>query len=289
MEVRRAILQAQRQHQSTAGTSASAGEPFERDRKTSQTSKVERGLTRRGTSRERLGTKDKGVTRSPLHTLESSNLPEEDPLPSDRSGFIFYSDDGGYRATDDMDKEWQGGLGGRLVIDGKIVSDEEAMEKGQGRGESDGEGVVYYLGVIDILTKWNFMKKVEHFYKGLKADRVGLISCGRLGVNNLFSAKSAQSILKNMVIASSPLCRLSCVEEKVESDSYEVVCCILTPSIMVPTYFSCRLWFGTPTLEHGIALWSSPCRIYIPINDVWDGQLSPNMTQGYVLMETDPC
>lgn len=174
MEVRRAILAAQRQHQSTVGaalTSDNATTP-QRDRRTSLTSKgeKERGLTRRGTSHEPI----KGSTSrpSPLHTLESSNLPEEDPLPSDRSGFIFYSDDGGYRATDDLDGEWRGGLGGRMVIDGRIVSDEEAIEKGQGRGETDGDGVVYYLGVIDILTRWTFTKKVEHFWKGLKADIV---------------------------------------------------------------------------------------------------------------------
>lgn len=213
MEVRRAILLAQRQHQSTVGTAGSGAEynsptAPQRDRRASLTNKSERGLSRQTTSRERGAAKDRNHSRpSPLHTLESSNLPEEDPLPSDRSGFIFYSDDGGYKATDDLDGPWHGGLGGRLVIDGKIVSDEEALEKGKGKGETDGEGVVYYLGVIDILTRWTFVKKVEHFWKGLKADRVSLIA--KKGLNFLancfeFSIKSALSIRKNTEIDSSP-------------------------------------------------------------------------------------
>jgi len=31
--------------------------------------------------------------------------------------------------------------------------------------------VVYYLGVIDILTPYNLLKKVEHIWKGLKDDK----------------------------------------------------------------------------------------------------------------------
>ncbi|KAG8749316.1 Phosphatidylinositol-4-phosphate 5-kinase [Serendipita sp. 396] len=151
MEVRRAILVAQRQHLSTIASEQ--GNPT-----TSQ--------TRERTSRDKGYSKDRSIPKpSPLHTLESSNLPEEDPLPSDRSGFIFYSDDGGYRATDDLDREWRGGPGGKTVVNGKIVDDEEAVEK------ADGEGVVYYLGVIDILTRWTLTKKAEHVYKGLKADK----------------------------------------------------------------------------------------------------------------------
>ena len=151
MEVRRAILVAQRQHQTTIGISTSttgentAAAP-QRDRK--------------------ISSGGRSLKPSPLHTLESSNLPEEDPLPSDRSGFIFYSDDGGYRATDDLDREWRGGLGGRVVVDGKI---QDATEI-----ESDGNGVIYYLGIIDILTRWTLTKRMEHIYKGLKANKARL-------------------------------------------------------------------------------------------------------------------
>ena len=181
MEVRRAILMAQRQYQSTGGlpsaaTSDPAGLSPTADRKTSMSAgRSEKGVSRAGTSKERGPAKDRNAPRpSPLHTLESSNLPDEDPLPSDRSGFIFYSDDGGYRATDDQDGEWHGGLGGKMVVDGKVISDTEKEEKGEMR--DDGDGVVYYLGVIDILTRWTFTKRLEHIWKGLKADRVSISS-----------------------------------------------------------------------------------------------------------------
>ncbi|KAJ3501217.1 hypothetical protein NLJ89_g9442 [Agrocybe chaxingu] len=67
------------------------------------------------------------------HTVR---LPEQDT--GDRQEFIFYQDEGGLLATDDNN---------------------EAMN------------MIYYLGVIDILTPYNVAKKAEHLWKGLKADR----------------------------------------------------------------------------------------------------------------------
>jgi 1-phosphatidylinositol-4-phosphate 5-kinase len=64
-------------------------------------------------------------------------------LPEEQARFIFYADDGGYRATGD---------------------DNRAL------------GTVYYLGVIDILTPWNTKKKLERMWKGLSADRVSRVS-----------------------------------------------------------------------------------------------------------------
>jgi 1-phosphatidylinositol-4-phosphate 5-kinase len=172
---------AQRQYQSTGGlpsaaTSDPAGSSPTADRKTSMSAgRSEKGVSRAGPSKERGPGRDRIASRpSPLHTLESSNLPDEDPLPSDRSGFIFYSDDGGYRATDDQDAEWHGGLGGKMIVDGKVISDTEKEEKGEILDDED--GVVYYLGVIDILTRWTFTKRLEHIWKGLKADRVSISS-----------------------------------------------------------------------------------------------------------------
>ncbi|KAK7032913.1 phosphatidylinositol phosphate kinase PIPK5 [Favolaschia claudopus] len=63
-------------------------------------------------------------------------LPEEDT--GDRRDFIFYQDEGGLRATDEAN---------------------ESLDK------------IYYLGVIDILTPYSTVKKLEHFWKGLSADR----------------------------------------------------------------------------------------------------------------------
>ncbi|KAG7448873.1 SAICAR synthase-like protein [Guyanagaster necrorhizus] len=63
-------------------------------------------------------------------------LPEEDT--GERQHFIFYQDEGGLRATDETNENM---------------------------------GTIYYLGVIDILTPYGVVKKLEHFWKGLSADR----------------------------------------------------------------------------------------------------------------------
>lgn len=63
-------------------------------------------------------------------------LPEEDT--GDRQQFIFYRDDGGLQATDEANQPLD---------------------------------TLYYLGIIDILTPYKSLKKVEHFLKGLSADR----------------------------------------------------------------------------------------------------------------------
>lgn len=67
----------------------------------------------------------------------SMSLPEQDTR--DRESLIFYQDEGGLRATDEAN---------------------EMMD------------TIYYLGVIDILTPYSVVKKLEHFWKGLSADRV---------------------------------------------------------------------------------------------------------------------
>lgn len=68
---------------------------------------------------------------------ETIALPEEDT--GDRQSLIFYQDEGGLRATDEA---------------------------------NDPMDTIYYLGVIDILTPYSFVKKLEHFWKGMSADRV---------------------------------------------------------------------------------------------------------------------
>ncbi|KZT66258.1 SAICAR synthase-like protein [Daedalea quercina L-15889] len=64
-------------------------------------------------------------------------LPEEDTTV-ERQHFLFYQNEGGLRATDE---------------------------------QNDNMDLIYYLGVIDILTPYNTKKKVEHFWKGLSADK----------------------------------------------------------------------------------------------------------------------
>ncbi|PCH34949.1 SAICAR synthase-like protein [Wolfiporia cocos MD-104 SS10] len=65
------------------------------------------------------------------------SLPDEDTA-GERQHFLFYQDEGGLRATDEVN---------------------ESMD------------TIYYLGVIDILTPYTGLKKLEHFWKGLQADR----------------------------------------------------------------------------------------------------------------------
>jgi 1-phosphatidylinositol-4-phosphate 5-kinase len=81
--------------------------------------------------------------------LDNIQLPDDGDLQQlgDRQHLIFYQDEGGLRATDEGN---------------------EAMD------------TLYYLGVIDILTPYSPLKKVEHFWKSLKADRVSgfLYFCG---------------------------------------------------------------------------------------------------------------
>ncbi|GAB1205741.1 hypothetical protein APSETT445_004420 [Aspergillus pseudonomiae] len=66
----------------------------------------------------------------------TAKMPEE--ILDERKFHVFYSDDGGFRAT---------------------------HENGQ-PGEE-----IYYLGIIDCLTHYGTVKRLEHFFKGLSHDR----------------------------------------------------------------------------------------------------------------------
>ncbi|KAH8113824.1 hypothetical protein DFH11DRAFT_277998 [Phellopilus nigrolimitatus] len=71
-----------------------------------------------------------------LGAQDTLNLPEEDT--GDRQQFIFYQDEGGLQATDE---------------------------------QNQAADAIYYLGIIDILTPYSFLKRAEHVWKGLSADR----------------------------------------------------------------------------------------------------------------------
>lgn len=84
----------------------------------------------------------KAVRRSDPKALTSATaeLPTSDS--ADRRHFLFYQDEGGLRATDEAN---------------------EALD------------VIYYLGVIDILTPYNTVKQLEHFWRSLTVkDRVSV-------------------------------------------------------------------------------------------------------------------
>lgn len=67
-------------------------------------------------------------------------LPEEDHI--ERQHLLFYQDDGGIRATNE---------------------------------ENNNLNTIYYLGIIDILTPYNTLKKLEHIWKGMSADIVSFV------------------------------------------------------------------------------------------------------------------
>lgn len=82
----------------------------------------------------------KAVRRSDPKALISATaeLPTSDS--ADRRHFLFYQDEGGLRATDEA---------------------------------NDALDVIYYLGIIDILTPYNTVKQLEHFWRSLTVkDRV---------------------------------------------------------------------------------------------------------------------
>lgn len=79
------------------------------------------------------------VKRSDPKAMSSAiqELPTIDS--TDRRHFLFYQDEGGLRATDEAN---------------------QAMD------------IIYYLGVIDILTPYNTVKRLEHMWRGATIDRV---------------------------------------------------------------------------------------------------------------------
>jgi 1-phosphatidylinositol-4-phosphate 5-kinase len=78
-------------------------------------------------------------SEKPVPMAETSNrMPDELEEGQNRPGFVFNQDDGGFRATHEDN----------------TPGDE-----------------IYYLGVIDCLTHYGIIKKIEHFWKGLSSDR----------------------------------------------------------------------------------------------------------------------
>jgi 1-phosphatidylinositol-4-phosphate 5-kinase len=79
--------------------------------------------------------------------LTSPALPKPTTLPSltpfERQGCIFYSDQGGYQATNESNSPLK---------------------------------TIYFIGVIDIFTKYDRKKKWENFFKGMIVGKEG-ISC----------------------------------------------------------------------------------------------------------------
>ncbi|KAF1797119.1 hypothetical protein FB192DRAFT_1291698 [Mucor lusitanicus] len=102
-----------------------------------QTKSLERSQsTRNGRRESKADIVRKAIRQANPVQLDSSQLPE---TPSDERKYcVFYSDDGGFRSTDDNN---------------------QTTDK------------LYFLGVIDILTPYNFIKKSEHFIKSFTQNK----------------------------------------------------------------------------------------------------------------------
>jgi hypothetical protein len=70
----------------------------------------------------------------------SNKLPSQ--TPNERRGCLFYKDDGGFRSTDQNN----------LPL-----------------------SELYFIGIIDILTPYNYIKKIEHTWKSLRSDKVCIV------------------------------------------------------------------------------------------------------------------
>ncbi|KAJ3416780.1 Phosphatidylinositol-4-phosphate 5-kinase [Chytridiales sp. JEL 0842] len=114
-------------------------------------------LSRRNTAANRRGSKASAVRRMIAHSdpiqlgPSSSRLPEE--LPPERKFCVFYKDMGGFRATDENDAD---------------VNE------------------LYYIGIIDIFTKYDNSKKIEHFFKSLTADGTQISAVNPIMYGNRF-------------------------------------------------------------------------------------------------------
>ena len=119
-----------------------------------------------------------------------NHLPDSE-AGDERQHFIFYQDDGGLRATDEAN---------------------EPMD------------TIYYLGIIDICTPYTTIKRAEHIWKGLHADRVRVnimpsspISLFSYCPLASFSTKSALWNLASTQNVSSLSSRQSCAMGKAAS------------------------------------------------------------------------
>ncbi|ORZ10074.1 hypothetical protein BCR42DRAFT_333937 [Absidia repens] len=82
----------------------------------------------------------KAIAQANPDKLDLSELPDD---PEERRNCVFYSDEGGFQATDEMDQP---------------------------------TGMLYFMGIIDILTPYDAKKKTEHMFKSLTQDKAAISS-----------------------------------------------------------------------------------------------------------------
>jgi len=93
-------------------------------------------------------------------------LPEHDN--SERRLFLFYQDEGGMRASDDSNED--------LGVIYYLVRLGGAFSRCEGCAAADSSRSPLEQGIIDILTPYTFVKRLEHFFKGFQHNKVRLSS-----------------------------------------------------------------------------------------------------------------
>ncbi|KAG0174161.1 Phosphatidylinositol-4-phosphate 5-kinase [Apophysomyces sp. BC1015] len=78
----------------------------------------------------------KAIAQANPDRMDASKLPDQ--LFEERRNCVFYSDEGGFQATDELNRP---------------------------------TAVLYFVGVIDILTPYDMKKKSEHFFKSMTQDK----------------------------------------------------------------------------------------------------------------------
>lgn len=122
----------------------------------------------------------KAVERSDPQALGGEHeLPQTDS--SERRLFIFYQDEGGMRASDDNDEE--------IGVIYYLVSRRRSLSL-----EGSADLALTWQGIIDILTPYTLVKRLEHFFRGLKHNKVSARQ-----LSNVISAPRLTASLRNLL------------------------------------------------------------------------------------------
>ncbi|KAL5032172.1 hypothetical protein BDV3_000763 [Batrachochytrium dendrobatidis] len=121
-------------------------------------------LSRRATAANRMSKAQvirKAMVESDIMQLGPSSSKLPDNAPPERRYCIFYQDEGGFRATDETNMPLK---------------------------------EIYYIGIIDIFTKYSATKKVEHFFKSFGNDSTKISA-----VNPMLYGKRFIEFMRNAI------------------------------------------------------------------------------------------
>ncbi|KAI8376396.1 uncharacterized protein BYT42DRAFT_574453 [Radiomyces spectabilis] len=123
------------------------------------TKRVERRATLKMHRQSKAQVVRKAIAQANPDPMDVSELPE-DPF-EERRNCVFYSDDGGFQATDEQDRP---------------------------------SAMLYFMGIIDILTPYDMKKKSEHFFKSMTQDKNAISSVRPSHYGDRFMGFMAQTL-----------------------------------------------------------------------------------------------